>query len=164
MLRFQAGRFARWLSPVLMVAACAACSGFGQTVQTLGDRLQVQLKPDIDAGRVTLEPLPDGARVTLVEAALYPRGGAELDDQGRSVLTSVIQALLEPSLLQIEVAQSPAVPGSPPGARVQAVTQYFNDARLGPSLQQAAPPQAVPPDSNGSAPPGLTITVRITSG
>ena len=59
---------------------------------------------------MTLEKLPDGTRVTIAEQSLYPNGKTELDDTGRSVLTNVIEALLEPALLQIAVADSPATP------------------------------------------------------
>lgn len=154
-------RLALLVSPMLVVAGCTSFSG--QATQNLGDRLQVQLRKDIAAGRVTLDRLPDGARVTLVEPALYPSGGTELDDKGRSVLTNVIEALLDPRLLRIEVADSPPATASVQAARVQGVTQYFKDANLGSTLEPSAPPQGGPPDSAGPASQGLTITVTIKS-
>lgn len=155
MAGFQAGRLARWLGLMPLIAGCAACSGIGATADLLGDRMQVQLRHDIAAGRVTLEQLPDGTRVTLVEPTLFARDRGELDDKGRTVLTNVIQALLNPALLQIEVGQSAAPPPGLQAQRVEAVTKYFKAARLGPALQSAGPPPA--------AAQGLTITVRITS-
>ncbi len=154
-------RLALMVAPMLAFAGCV--SFFGQATQNLGDRLQVQLTKDIAAGRVTLDRLPDGARVTLLEPALYPGGGSELDDTGRGVLNNVIEALLDPRLLRIEVAGSPPAAASVQAARVQGVTQYFKDADLGSALEPSAPPQGGTPDSAGTASQGLTITVTIKS-
>ncbi len=156
MTRFQPGRLALLIAPILAIAGCASFSGLA--TKHLGDRLQTQLKQDIAAGRVTLDRLPDGARVTLNEQSLYPSGGTELDDKGRSVLTNVIEALLEPRILRIEVADVPPAPESVQAARVKAVTQYFKDANLNSTLQPAAPPETA-----GAASQGLTITVRINA-
>ncbi len=163
MVRFQAGRLALSLSPMLLIAGCASFSGIGCTAQVLEDRMQTQLKSDIAAGQVTLEQLPDGTRVTIVEQSLYPDGRTELDDKGRNVLTKVIQALLNPALLQIAVADLPATQADLQGPRVQSVTQYFKDAGLEPALQPPAPQQETAPDSAGTAAQGLTITVKIIS-
>jgi hypothetical protein len=159
MMRIQAGRVALLLSPMLLVAACSTLSGQARTTQVLDDRLEARLTPDIAAGRVTLERLPDGARVTLVEQSLFPVGGTDLTDNGRDVLTRVVQALVEPSLVRIEVAQSPATPAGLPDSRVQSVTRFFTDVGLAAVLQPSAPDQATPPVSTDTTPPGLTITV-----
>ena len=161
MKRFHPGRLALTLSPMLLIVGCASSSGIGRTAQVLENRMQIQLRSDIAAGRVTLEPLPDGTRVTIAEQSLYPTGQTELDDTGRSVLTNVIQALLNPALLQIAVADSPATPVGLQGPRVESVTQYFKDAGLEPALQPAAPPQETPAEPAGTAPQGLTITVKV---
>lgn len=148
---FQAGRFSLTFGPVLLVAACASWCGSSGTAQDLGDRLQARLAPDIAAGRVVVDRLPDGTRVTVREPILVANRAMALDDTGRMVLTHVIQGLIDPSLLRIEVADSPAAP---------TVTQYFADYGLGQALQPAAPQQVGPPGSP-TAPQGLTITVRV---
>jgi hypothetical protein len=149
---FQAGRFALTFGPVLLVAACASWCGSSGTAQDLADRLQTRLAPDIAAGRVALDRLPDGTRVTMREPIVVPSGAMALNDTGRMVLTHVIEGLVDPSLVQIEIADSPATP---------TVTQYFDDYGLGQTLQPAAPQQVGPPGSGPAASQGLTITVRV---
>jgi hypothetical protein len=148
--------------PLLAVAACA--SPGDERVSHLGQRLQVQLAPDIAAGRAGLEQLPDGARVTLPQQALFPVGRAELDDKGRFILASVIEGLLDPGILRIEVAEVPGTPIGLQTAQAQAVRQYFVDYGLGPALQPPAPRQDASAGPVAAAPPGLTITVSVQSG
>jgi hypothetical protein len=158
----QAGCLVALLGPTLLVGACAS-SGIHRSAQDLGQRLQTQLAPDIAAGQATLEPLPDGARVTLTEPSLFPSGGTELDDKGRFVLASVIEGLLEPRILQIQLAESPATSVGSQAARVRAVTQYFEDYGLGPALRPPVPQEEAAPGSVGAPPPGMTITIGIQS-
>jgi len=164
MTPFQALRPVLLLGPTLLVAACSSWFGAPQTTRDLGDRLQTRLTPDITAGQVALERLPDGARVTIVEQSLFPGGGAQLDDKGRAVITRLIQGLLAPNLLQIEVADSAATPAALQGARAGAVTQYFSDYGLGSVVQTVAPAETVPVGPAGSSLPGMTITVSLNAG
>jgi hypothetical protein len=151
-----------WLVPALSVAACA---GHGdRRVTNLDQRMQVLLAPDIAAGRVGLEPLPDGSRVTLPQQSLFPVGRAELGDNGRFLLASVIQGLIDPGILHIEIAEAPGTPVGLQTAQAQAVSQFFVDYGLGPSLQPAAPPQDLPPGAAAMPPPGVVITVNVVPG
>src|SRR5512133_1781003 len=84
---------------LVLLVGCAA----EQSPQNLGDRLQAELNPQLANGSVTLERLPDGARIALPDQTLFPAGGAELDAQGRFILASLVEALLAPALLQVEV-------------------------------------------------------------
>jgi flagellar motor protein MotB len=158
MVRLRAELLAAIFSPMLLAAACSS-SPVERSAQELGYRLQAHLAPDIAGGGAVLEQLPDGARVTLGEQALFPSGSTELDDKGRYVLASVIEALLAPRLLRIEVAESGTGPVGLQAARAQAVTRYFEEYGLGPALQVSATPSG----SVGAAPQELTITVRIVS-
>jgi flagellar motor protein MotB len=158
MLRFQIGRRVALFFPMLFAVGCT--SSGNNSAANLGQRMQVLLAPDIAAGRVGLEQLPDGARVTIPEKLLFPRGSAELDDRGRFVLASVIQGLLDPGILRIDVAEPAPSPAYLQGARANAVRQYFVDYGLGPTLQ----PAAVPPGSVDTTPQDLMITVNIVSG
>ncbi len=160
MMCFQTGRRAALFCPLLFVVAC---SSGNNSAANLGQRMQVLLAPDIAAGRAGLEQLPDGARVTLPQQSLFPIGRSQLDDKGRFILASVIQGLLDPGILRIDIAESPGTPVGLQTAQAQAVTQYFVDYGLGPSLQPSAPQQDVPPGSVGTPPPGLIITVSIIS-
>jgi hypothetical protein len=123
----------------------------------------VELAPDIAAGRVSLEQLPDGVRATLSEQSLFPSGGATLDDKGRYILASLIEGLLDPRILRIVFAVSPAVPAGLQDARIRAVTHYFEDYVLGLALESSTPQQATPTGSVSAAPEALTITVSIIS-
>jgi hypothetical protein len=159
-MRFQPLRLGLLLAPLLVVA-CA--SGTGRTTQNLYDRMSVRLAPDIKAGRATLQPLRSGVSVTLVGDPLFMPGGSELNEAGRDVLTGVIQALLDPSLLRIEVAQATATPGTLQVARVQSVAQYLNRPVLWPATQALVPMQGQPPGRVGVAAQGPTITVNVIS-
>ena len=160
MMHFQAAGLAALLGPMLLVGACTS-SGVGRSAQGLGQRLQTQLAPDLAAGQVTLAQLPDGAQVTLTDQALFPNGGAELDDKGRYVLASVIEGLLEPRITRIEVTGSSDGYVGLQAARTRAVAQYFEDYGLGPTLLPTAAQQEMPPGSASSAPQGLTITINM---
>jgi hypothetical protein len=160
MMRFFAVRRVAMFCPLLVVVACASGN---RSVSDLHQRMQLLLAPDIAAGRAGLERLPDGARVTLPQQALFPTGRSELDDKGRFVLASVIQGLLDPGILRIDIALAPGTPVGLQTAQARAVTQYFVDYGLGSSLEPAAPQPESPPGSVGEGVPGLTITVNIIS-
>jgi len=157
MMRFQAERRVALLGPLFLVAACS-CGN--KSVANLDERLQLRLAPDIAAGRAVLEPLPDGARVTFAGQSLFAPGRAQLDDSGRFILASFIQGLLDPGILHIQIAEPPASPVYVQGARSQAVTEYFVDYGLGPSLQ----PATAPVGSADNPPQNLAITVSIIPG
>lgn len=156
MMRFQTGRIVALVGPMLFVAACTSGNN---SVANLGQRMQVLLAPDIAAGRVGLEQLPDGARVTIPEQSLFPPGRGELDDRGRFLLASVIQGLLDPGILRVDVAEPAPSPAYLQGPRAGAVRQFFVDYGLGSTLQ----PAAVPQGSGDTAPQDLTISVSIVS-
>jgi len=156
MMRLQAGRLVALFFPMLFVVACTSGNN---SVANLGQRMQVLLAPDIAAGRVGLEQLPDGARVTIPEQSLFPPGRGELDDRGRFLLASVIQGLLDPGILRVDVAEPAPSPAYLQAPRAGAVRQFFVDYGLGPTLQ----PAAVPQGSVDTAPQELTISVSVVS-
>jgi hypothetical protein len=160
MVFVKAGRLAVLLCPLLLVAACSS----GDPAQRLGERLQLRLAPDIASGNATLEQFPNGSRVTLTEQSLFSSGGTELDDKGRYVLASVIEGLLAPRILQIEVVEAPWSPAWMQGARVQNVKQFFEDYGLGTTLQPVIPPQGLPPGQVGIPPQGMAIAITVVSG
>ncbi len=150
------------LLPLLCPLLLTACAGSGNgRSQLLDGRLQERLTPEITAGGAAVQALPDGATVTLTDQSLFPSGGAQLDDSGRHVLASVIEGLLAPKILRIDLTQSSATPTTLQQARLQAVRQFFEDYMLGPALQPADPSQAPPV---AAASEGTTITVTIVSG
>ena len=142
-------------SPALwvMVLLFAGCAG-ERSPRDLGDRLQTELAPELASGDVTLQRLPDGARVTLGDQMLFPAGGTELNDRGRFVLASLAEGLLAPPLLLVDVS-GPAEPL--PRARAGAIAQYLRAIQVAPnllftSLQQGA-------RTGGASPQATTIMV-----
>jgi hypothetical protein len=148
------------LSPLFLVAACGG-SGQHRTTRLLNERLYYQLAPNLAAGNAALQPLPDGARVTLLGPAAFQDNVAALTDKYPSARASVIEALLDPSLMRVQLGDTSALPADQKRERLQNVAQYFVDYRLGSILLPIAPPQATPAASAGTAPAGLTITISV---
>jgi hypothetical protein len=147
-------RHAGLLCVPLLLAACGP-SPQQRTTSLLDRRLLTQLTPEIATGRAVLQPLPDGARVTLLAPGLFPNDAKTLDDQTVSARADLIEGLLDPSLMRVQVADNSALPPYQRDTRVRNVQQYFIDNGLGPVL---APSAAVPP---GAGPAGLTLTISV---
>ena len=155
MAGFGGWRLAALLAPLAFAAGCA---GSGGTAQHLDARMQERLAPEVAARQGDVHPLPDGTRIELSEQALFPPGSAVLDAQGQFILASVIEGLMAPRLMMIEIAPAAATPADLRQARVEAVRQYFGEYALGPEVQQAGQsPQAVDPRA-------LTVTVLVRGG
>lgn len=157
------GRLAALLCPLVLAVGCSSGPPEGQAAHVLSDRLQAQLAPALANGQAGLEQYPDGARVTLSEQALFAPGSAVLDNQGRDLLASVMEGLLAPPRLQIDVADAPDTPGGLRAARAAAVTQFLRDYAIGPNLQFAALQQGGMPPAGIGVSPGVAISVTVTS-
>jgi hypothetical protein len=149
------------LFPLLLLTACGRPSPLQRTTWLLDYRLETQLAPDIAAGDVMLQPLPDGARVTLLGPAQFPNGRQRIAGDGYDVRASVIEGMLDPSLMRVAVADTTGLPENQREARVRNVRQYFETSGLGSVLQPAEPLQAVAPGSAGLVPAGLTLTISL---
>lgn len=130
MIRMRPLRASVFVAQLVLLLGCAS----ERSPQDLGDRLQVELSPELASGSVTLERLPDGARVTLPDQTLFPTGGAELNAKGRDILSSLVEALLAPPLLQVEVAGPAGAPMQLQQARVRAVTEFLQGIQVAPNL------------------------------
>lgn len=153
-------RLAVLLSPLFLLNACGG-SGQHRTARLLNERLSYQLAPNIAAGNVALQPLPDGAQVTLLSQRAFEDNVTALTDKYPSTRASVVEALLAPSLMRIQLADTSALPPDQKQERINNVTQYFQDYGLGSTLQPVASPQVMVPASAGPAPTGLTITISV---
>jgi len=158
---FQRWRLGLLLAPLLVVAACCAPSTERST-RDLYNRMSVRLAPNIMAGRATLQRLPSGVGVNLVSGALFAPGRSDLTEAGRDVMTGVIQALLEPRLLRIDV-ETWAAPGTLQAARVQSVAQYIRQTNLGVPIQVYVPTRAEPPGTVPVTSYEATIIVNVIS-
>jgi hypothetical protein len=156
MMRFQAGRSLAMLAPLVLLAACAT-EPSAPVAQN--DRMEARLAPEIAGGQLSVLPLADGTQVAIPDQALFQPGSAKLSDKGRFTLTYVIQALLEPSILTIGVADAS---DSLQVARAKTVADYFSGHSLGPQLLPIdAPPPVVPVGPAGTPLQGVSVTVNI---
>lgn len=148
--------FTALLPPLLLLGACA--SDRQRSARLLDRRLQTQLAPDIAANRAAVQPLPDGARVTLLGPSLFPNDTSTLANPEIDPRASVIQGLLDPDLMRVQVTDTSALPDDQRKARVQNVVEYFTAYGLAPNLLPAEP---MPPGSAAPTPAGLAITISV---
>ncbi|HEY0185454.1 MAG TPA: hypothetical protein VGC09_21850 [Rhodopila sp.] len=153
----HARRLAVLVCPLTLLAACGP-SGQQRTAQRLDERLLVGLGPDIAAGNAILQPLPDGARVALLGSSPYTADDRALDNQQRDVRAGVVEGLLDPRLMQIQVADTSALPDHEREVRIGNVGRYLEAYGLHATLQPAA---SQPPGPPGSVPAGLLITINV---
>lgn len=142
--------------PLLLVGACA--SDQDRSVRLLDQRLQTRLASDIAANRVAVQSLPDGVRITLLDPAPFQAGTTALEDSENDIRSSVVQGLLDPDLMRVQVADTGALPDRQRAARVQSVVQYFADYGLAGTLLPAEP---LAPGSAAATPAGVAITISV---
>jgi hypothetical protein len=153
----QAWRFALLLGPLLAVAACGS-GGEQHTTRLLNDRLQARLGPDIAAGNAALQALPDGARVTLLSTSTFPSDTRVLDGKASDIRSNVIEGMLDPNLMRVQVTDSSALPDRLREARVANVDAYFVAYGLGSTLVATGVPGPVSP---AGGPAALTIDIHV---
>lgn len=143
-------RCALLFTPVLLLGAC----GSQHTAQQLDDRLQAHLAPQVAAGRAVVQPVHSGVRVTLMDLSVYPNDKPTLNDVAADVRADVIEGMLNPTLMQVQVADTSTLPEDQRIVRVSNVQQYFIqnglELVLSPADQAAA-----------DGPAGLVITINV---
>ena len=164
MKRFPPVRVAILLTALLPVAACVP--GPDHVAEHLNERLQTQLAPQMTTSQAALETFPDGARVTLTDQSLFKPGSAELSDSGHYIIASVIEGLVNPSLLRIELVESPASSPYLRDQRLQTVMQFLSDYQLAPFVHPGTWQETAPPATGASpatgAPPSQVLAITIT--
>jgi hypothetical protein len=168
-MNHHAGRLAVLFISLFSLAACG--SGQQHTERLLDQRLQHRLASEVAAGQAVVQKVQSGDRVTLLGPSLFANGPQALDNQAPDVRANVIEALLDPRLMQVQVADSSALPANQRDARVQNVTDYFTANGLGPAVVPATTGPldtlsggtiaggAVPADAG---PTGLVLTISVT--
>jgi hypothetical protein len=152
------GRLTALTAPLLLVAACSWDHGQHRTAELLNDRLSATLAPDIAAGHAVLQPLPNGALVTLLGNSDFRDQIDAQDNRVREVRASVIQGMLDPALIRIAVADTSSLPDGQRAARLHNVTQYFKDNGLALSL---LPEGQAPVVSAGTAPAPQGVMISL---
>jgi hypothetical protein len=141
------------MAGVVVLAGCGD-HGAQQATRDLNNRLQARLAPDVAAGDAAIQPLPDGARVTLLAPGptgtrVWSANGLGLDTRAH-----VVNALLDPTLMRIAVTDSGDLPDEARAARVRDMQTYLSDYGLAPTLQ----PGAV---TTAAGPAGLALTISV---
>ena len=148
MLRTNALPLAILVVPALLLAACSGPTR--RTARLLDQRVHTRMADDVAANRAALQTVRDGVRVTLLTPSLFPNSLRATDDKYPDIRASVIEGMLDPALMRVNVADTSALPEDQRAARVHNVEQYFAANGLGKVI--------VPADA---APAGLTITIRV---
>jgi hypothetical protein len=147
------GRRAVLLIPLISLAACG--SGQQQTTQLLDQRLRMELATDVATGRALVEQVAGGDRVTLLGPAMFTNDKRALDDQTPDVRANVIEALLDPSLMHVQVTDISPLPAYQRDTRVANVQRYFTANGLGGVL---VPADAAPA---AAGPAGLVLMINV---
>jgi hypothetical protein len=148
-------RLAAVLTPLILLAACGSGASYQHSTRLLDQRLNASLATDVAAGRATVETLPDGDRVTLLGPSSFPTDAKTLDDQTPDVRANVIEGLLDPSLMRVQVADTSTLPAYQRDVRVQNVARYFVANGLGPVLVPTVP------DAAPVGAVGLVLTIQL---
>jgi hypothetical protein len=148
--------YAAVFGPLILLGACA--SGQQNSVDMLNRRLQTTMKPEIADSRVALQPLPDGAVVTLLDGSRLPDDVGAMDNRERDPRASMVEGLLDPSLMSLSVADTGAGTELDRQRRVHSFTQYLTEYRLAPTLQN---PGDLPAVAQVDTPAGLAVTIRV---
>jgi hypothetical protein len=140
------------LIPLILLAACGS-SGPQQTARLLDQRLNASLVKEVAAGRATVQTIDGGNRVTLLGLQSYATD-PKTDGQDPDARAELIEALLDPSLMQVQVADTSTLPPYQRDTRVQNVQHYFVTNGLESVLVPSGPDVAP-----GAA--GLVLTIHV---
>lgn len=137
----------RHISLLFGLLALGACGGNDQrqAVHLLQHRLRTQLVTSTEAGAVTIQNLPDGARIVFADAV------RPMDPDPR---TSMVEALLDPALLRIAIAAPAGLPPYEASRRVRDWQEAFTRMQLADTLQ-------TPAATDVAAPLGMTVTIQV---
>jgi hypothetical protein len=148
-----------YIAPAVLLAL-GACSEPSNT-QVLASRIPVSLSQAQPCNRpVSVEFLPDGARIRFPESLLFVSGRTDLSPCGQYAVASVTEAMLDPRIMQVVIE---------PQSNVNAPASEFALRRAG-TVQRALtnvgftgsqPPVLVQPASTPSPEAlGIVLSVR----
>jgi hypothetical protein len=97
--------------------------------------------------------MSNGAQVTLLDPALFSNTADALDNRNSDPRANVIEGLLDPGLMRIQIADTSTLPPNQRDTRTANVIEYFRVAGLGPSIDTT--------EASPAATPGLQITINV---
>lgn len=88
------------LTAVLLLTAC----GEPSSPDTLHARVAARVVPDQQCNaKASVEYLPDGARISMPDSALFTTGRPELSACGQYAISSAVEAMLDPGIMQVVI-------------------------------------------------------------
>lgn len=147
---------AAFFGPLLLLCGCV--SDQQASVDLLNRRLQRTLAPEMAANIVAVQPLPDGATVTLLDGHVLPDELGALDNRVRDPRASLVEGLLVPDIMQLSVVDTGAAPEAERRKRVDAFVEYMEEYRLRTTLQTV---EVLPATAPAAGPAGMAVTVRV---
>ena len=131
----------------LMLAACG--SGVQNSTSVLNQRLQTRLATPIQQGDVAVTRKVDGAAVTF----LRPSGTTVLTEPEQYALASTVEGLIDPTLVEIKLANTLAPDGYIEQQQLLATQAYFKNYAINAYATPLAP--------IAGAPTGLTVDITV---
>ena len=125
---------------VTMLAALllAACSE-PPPVQVLNSRVSARMSPVQPCNRpASVEYLPNGARISIPDTALFTVGRTDLSPCGEYAVASAVEAMLDPRIMQIVIE---------PGGDINAPDAFLPRERVGSLRALLSNPAFVPAPS-----------------
>jgi len=154
----HAGRLA--VLTVLLMSLAACGSGQQHTEQVLDQRLHHDLASEVASGQAVVQKVQGGDRVTLLGHSTFTNSRHALDNQAPDVRANVIEALLDPRLMQVQVDDNSVLPVDQRDARVQNTMDYLAANGLG-SIVVPAGSVAGGASPTDAGPPGLVLTISV---
>jgi hypothetical protein len=91
------------LIAVLFLSAC----GQPSSPDVLNTRVSARMAPDLLCNKsATVEYLPNGARISMPDNALFTIGRPDLSACGRYAMASAVEAMLDPGIMQVVIEPS----------------------------------------------------------
>ncbi len=121
-------RIVSTLAAVLLLGACEP-SG----TQLLPSRIKASMDPAEACNRqASVEYLPAGARIRMPDTALFVIGRTDVTNCGRFVLASVVEAMLDPRIMQVTIEPGADINAEPdaffPRARTNSIKALLSNA------------------------------------
>ncbi len=139
----------------LLLAACSE----PPVVQVLNSRVTASMSPVQPCNRpASVEYLPNGARISIPDTALFTVGRTDLSPCGQYAVASAVEAMLDPRIMQVVIE---------PGGDINAPDAFLPRERIGslrallsnPGFVPTPAPVLVQPAATPSRVWGILLTI-----